>query len=76
MTPEEKNEQDAYMREVAKALKTALPGMGFALLVFPFDSPGTANYISNGRREDMIKAMKETVARLEAGFELRENQKQ
>ncbi len=38
---------------------------GFALLVFPFHSPGISNYISNAQRDDMIKALRETADRLE-----------
>jgi hypothetical protein len=40
---------------------------GFALFIFPFGSePGNCiNYIFNGRREDMILAMKEWLARAE-----------
>jgi hypothetical protein len=41
---------------------------GFVLLVFPFGGePGRrVNYMSNGRREDMIKAMREWLDRVEA----------
>ena len=41
---------------------------GFCLLVFGFDAPGVANYISNGApRADMIAALRETADRLERG---------
>jgi hypothetical protein len=40
---------------------------GFCLLVFGFNAPGISNYVSNAKREDMIKALRETVERLEAG---------
>lgn len=53
------------MREVGTMLKKMLPGLGFALLVFRFEKPGMSNYLSNAQREDMIKSLKETVARLE-----------
>ena len=39
--------------------------MGFALIVFPFGG-GVADYISNSRREDMIKALRETADRIES----------
>ena len=39
--------------------------MGFALLVFEFNKPGISNYVSNARREDMIKSLRETADRLE-----------
>ena len=47
-------------------LKERIGHMGFALLVFEFEKPGISNYISNAQRKDMIKALKETVKRLES----------
>jgi hypothetical protein len=38
---------------------------GYALIVFDFHEPGLSNYISNAKREDMIKALRETANRLE-----------
>lgn len=39
---------------------------GFALLIFDFDNPsGIGNYISNAKREQMVKVLKETAMRLE-----------
>lgn len=51
-----------------------LPGLprkrkyGFAVLIFEFGKAeaGRMNWISNGERADMIVALKETVAQLEA----------
>lgn len=59
------------MRELAQALDEIFNGaerpkkVGFALLVFEFGSPAEINYISNARRQDMISALKELVARWE-----------
>ncbi|WP_234110177.1 hypothetical protein [Chryseobacterium sp. R2A-55] len=53
------------MRDLADKIRKEIPGLGFALLVFQFHEPGMSNYISNGQRKDMIKAMKETIDRLE-----------
>lgn len=54
------------MRMMGKGISKGLPeGWGFALIVFPFFDPGISNYISNGTREDMIKALRETADRLE-----------
>lgn len=39
--------------------------MGFALIVFDFNQPGISNYISNAKRADMIKSLRETADRLE-----------
>lgn len=40
--------------------------LGFMLVVFEFGKPGISNYISNGRRSDCIKAMRETADKLES----------
>ena len=61
---------EEFLRALGEGVKLLLkevsPNMGFALLVFEFDKPGLANYLSTGERPDMIKALKETVKRLEA----------
>lgn len=47
---------------LAKMIDTQLPkGHGFILLTFPFEgSPDNiTQYVSNGQREDVIKALKE-----------------
>lgn len=54
------------MRAIAGAIDEALPdGFIFALLIFPDSNPQIANYISNGNRADLIKALKEGAERLE-----------
>lgn len=52
------------MRKIGEKIKKEIPGLGFCLLVFEFHKPGLANYLSNAQREDMIKSLEETVARL------------
>lgn len=55
-------------RRCANKIRTDLPpGAGFALLVFDFGPRGFMAYISNAEREDMIRALREQIARLEAG---------
>jgi len=57
--------------EITDVLNEGFPKpMGFALIVFEFNEPGIANYVSNGERESMIKALKETVERLEKGQDI------
>jgi len=52
------------MQMMGDILTALLKGKAFALLVFDFgDSPRAANYISNARREDMDKALQETLTR-------------
>jgi len=62
-----------FMNDLAKKLDELLNGTdrpkqnGFALFIFPFGSKegSRVNYISNGRREDMIAAVKEWLSRAE-----------
>lgn len=56
------------MNEVANLLDKVFAGHGWTLLVFDFhrtDDQSRMNYISNARREDMLVAMKEFIARNE-----------
>lgn len=61
------------MQTIASALDDALNGKarpkktGFVVLVFPFDGPEgqRTNYVSNSKREDIVAALKEIVARFE-----------
>ena len=55
------------MKQMAEKVSAILPkDFGFVILVFPFgENAGTANYISNANREDMIKTLRETSDRLE-----------
>mgnify|MGYP003652810935 CR=1 FL=1 len=61
-----------HMQAMASALNEALNGSGekkngFVLLVFPFEGPKgqRTNYVSNGKREDIVTALKEIVGRFE-----------
>jgi len=56
---------EEQMRVVADLLSMQFPEMGFALIIFPFENPGVSNYISNGDRDGMIEALRETADRLE-----------
>lgn len=49
---------------LANMVGNALPdNMGFCLMVFPFGGKGgLLQYISNGNREDVLKALKEWIA--------------
>jgi hypothetical protein len=70
MTPPEMQQAtEEIMREldvnINAALKHYFPGSGFTLIVFPFNTPGICNYITNAERSSMIEALKETISRLE-----------
>jgi hypothetical protein len=73
-----KEEQNDFMKAVAAGLDDVFNAgwnegkprrIGFALLTYEFGEPiagtGRVNYIGNGRREDVLVAMKEVVARWE-----------
>nr|WP_321357201.1 hypothetical protein [uncultured Draconibacterium sp.] len=54
------------MQQMGERVKALLPSdFGYAILVFPFNNPGVSNYISNARREDMVKMLRETADRLD-----------
>jgi len=55
------------MRDLADMVNAKIPGIGFALLVFDFDTAGMTNYVSNAIREDMVLALRETLKRFEEG---------
>ena len=67
MTPEELAQQQTIMRNFSAVLKQVLPAsIGFFFCVFEFsDTSGRANYMSNGKRDDMVKMLRETADRLE-----------
>jgi hypothetical protein len=60
------------MQETGRYIATILPpNTGFILLAFDFEgkpNESKMEYISNGVREDVVKAMKEFIAKNEAGW--------
>lgn len=62
---------DEYLQMLAEAISSSLDQtykrhMGFALLIFEFDSD-KADYISNSQRNNMVDALRETADRIERG---------
>lgn len=58
---------ETRLRALAQVIEQALPaGLGFALHIFTWGG-GHAGYISNARREDMVRALREAADTLEAG---------
>lgn len=56
----------AQMNELGRLIGQFFEGYGFALFVFELNSTdGRMNYLSNSRREDMLIALKEFIARSE-----------
>lgn len=64
---ERMNELAAWIDVFFNGLDTDKPTIGFTLLIFEFGQAdnGRVNYISNAERSDMLKAMKEFIARAE-----------
>jgi hypothetical protein len=66
---EKETKPDADTREImqkfGEIIGTLVPGYGFFLMIFEFHTQGRANYISNAKREDVIKSMKEFIERTE-----------
>ena len=59
-------EAERKMKDLADAVKANVPqGWGYAVLCYSFGENGFMNYVSNGRREDMVKALKELLVNLE-----------
>jgi hypothetical protein len=55
----------ASMKKIGDLVDNELPqGWGFIVLCYPFGhAPGRMNYISNGKREDTLQAMREFLAK-------------
>jgi hypothetical protein len=49
------------MQKIARLVDEEIPqGWGFAVLVFPFaEREGRVNYVSNGKRDDVIKIVRQ-----------------
>lgn len=64
--PNEMRRLEAVAREVGDAIGRAIERQGtqtgFALMIFSFDGP-EFTWVSNARREDMVKTMQEFIAR-------------
>lgn len=55
---------EALLKDIGQRLKAIMPpGYGFNLLIFSFGDGGNMFYTSNAKREDMIRAMQEFIAK-------------
>lgn len=55
-----RQELERQCREIAEAIQHLMPpGAGFALLLFDMGEEGNMAYVSDARREDMLKALRE-----------------
>jgi hypothetical protein len=54
------------MASCARKVQATLPPLtGFVILAFEFSSPGISQYVANGQRADIVKALREAADRLE-----------
>lgn len=59
-------EIESKLRELAHRVGDDMPeGWGFALLLFSYGEKGNLFYISSAQRDDIIKVMREWIARNE-----------
>jgi len=62
---------DLVMRRLGDIVSQVVgPEYGFMIMVFPFGKPGVSNYVSNAKREEMIKGLREKADVLEAGGDI------
>lgn len=55
---------EAALKKIADHLRIVTPeGMGFTLMFYTFGEGGSMFYASNAKREDMIRAMQEFIAK-------------
>ena len=60
-----KNLMQKLASSVDAILRKRVGHKGFAILAFDFETPDTANYVSNARRKDIIIAFRAAADRLE-----------
>lgn len=60
---EDTNDVRERLQEIARTISVMLPPYcGFCLLTFDLgDKPGRLEYVANGQREDILKAMQEFI---------------
>lgn len=64
--PHESPGLEALQRRIARQIQSMLPdSVGFTFLLFDFGPGGHLAYMSNADRDDMIRAMKELIAKFE-----------
>ena len=56
------------MLGLGQAIKELFPDRGWCILMFDWQQPNRMNYLSNARRQDMIAALKEFIARAEGHY--------
>jgi hypothetical protein len=56
----------SLLREIGNKIRSQIPpGWGFTLFIFSYGEGGATFYLSTANRDDMIKALREFIAREE-----------
>lgn len=62
-------DMEAMLKELGGILKDSMPeGWGFTLLMYTYDK-GATFYVSSGHRADVMRMLKEFIAKQEQGHE-------
>jgi hypothetical protein len=61
-------DKEASLRALGRAIAELFPHLGFVVLMFDWGDHSRVNYISNARRDAMLVALKELVARMEGHY--------
>lgn len=57
------------IRTLGAHIEDEFPGLGYVVLLMPFNQLGNVSYISNARREDVVSMMRDTVRQFEEGLD-------
>jgi hypothetical protein len=71
--PEDLKKLEEVCRDIGKTIGTAIDNnfgpfkVGFALMVFDFGEGGHMTYVSNGQRQEMVRALQELLDHIKKG---------
>ena len=65
------NITNEYLRRIAENIDRQCQGLGFALILFEHNKKSLCRYISNSKRKDMIKALRESADKIKLEMELK-----
>ena len=55
------------LKTVIETIKKEFPPYGFAVMIFPFNTPGSpTNFITNAKRAEIINHMKQLIKKFES----------
>lgn len=64
----DRRELEENARDLGRRIAAGLPrGVGFVLFLYDFGDAGNMAYLANGKRVDVINALKEFIVKVELG---------